>query len=140
MCAVRGCDAHGWPAAQPVFTPACALPRPSCPPAAQDIHSAGTTVREALVFSARLRLAEDIGWEQVQRTVDSTLAVTDLTALAGAIVGEPGARWGGQEEEEGPGCTEEALLRLNTVLTWVRRRCVCPAQAARGCRWSSASG
>lgn len=55
------------------------------------MHSAGTTVREALLFSARLRLEESIGLPQVQRIVDQTLAMTDLTPLAGAIVGEPGA-------------------------------------------------
>lgn len=34
-------------------------------PSPQDVHSAGATVREALVFSARLRLTEDISSEQV---------------------------------------------------------------------------
>ena len=39
----------------------------------QDIHSAGNTVREALVFSARLRLEESIKMPQVQQIVEDTL-------------------------------------------------------------------
>ena len=66
----------------------------------QDIHSAGSTVREALVFSARLRLEESVGWEQVNRVVDDTLDMVDLAGLRGSIVGEAGAV-GGQSGTAG---------------------------------------
>lgn len=60
-----------------------------------DIHSAGTTVREALAFSARLRLPEaSVGAGELGAVVDDTLAVVDLTGLRDSIVGEPGG-WGG---------------------------------------------
>ena len=57
----------------------------------QDSHSAGTTIREALLFSARLRLEESIGMPQVHQIVDDTLEMVDLRALKDGIVGEPGA-------------------------------------------------
>ena len=56
----------------------------------QDIHSAGTTVREALLFSARLRLDEGLGRAEVEQVVDETLEMVDLTALKDGIVGDPG--------------------------------------------------
>ncbi len=47
-------------------TKSCPSPLPTRPSLTQDIHSPGTTVREALVFSARLRLDESIGWDKVR--------------------------------------------------------------------------
>ena len=72
----------------------------------QDIHSAGTTIREALLFSARLRLEESIGMPQVHQIVDDTLEMVDLAALKDSIVGEPGAL----RPLGAPGCC--AMLRL----------------------------
>jgi len=56
------------PAFQATCLPVACLPAFTCClscSSPQDIHSAGTTVREALVFSARLRLTEDIQGPQV---------------------------------------------------------------------------
>jgi hypothetical protein len=58
----------------------------------QDIHSAGTTVREALQFSARLRLTQDIGMAQIHQIVDDTLEMVDMGGLRDSIVGDPGER------------------------------------------------
>lgn len=76
----RAESAGGPPRMQAATLPrsaASATPRPNlpcpAPPRPQDIHSAGTTVREALLFSARLRLEESIGWPQVVGLVDDTL-------------------------------------------------------------------
>jgi ABC-type multidrug transport system ATPase subunit len=55
-----------------------------------DVHSAGTTVREALVFSARLRLTEDVTQAQIDALVEDTLRMVDLTTLQHSIVGDPG--------------------------------------------------
>ncbi|KAL4442124.1 hypothetical protein ABPG77_011385 [Micractinium sp. CCAP 211/92] len=75
----------------------------------QDVHSAGATVREALVFSARLRLTEDITMEQVLQVVDDTLEMVDLTALQGSIVGDPG----------GEGLSVEQRKRLSIAVELV---------------------
>ncbi|KAI3428353.1 hypothetical protein D9Q98_006733 [Chlorella vulgaris] len=58
----------------------------------QDIHSAGTTVREALQFSARLRLTQDIGMAQIHQIVDDTLEMVDMGGLRDSIVGDPGGK------------------------------------------------
>ncbi|GAB4819215.1 hypothetical protein N2152v2_006261 [Parachlorella kessleri] len=66
----------------------------------QDIHSAGTTVREALMFSARMRLEEDtISLEQVKWIVEEALEMVELTKLAGSVVGEAGGDWGLSTEQ-----------------------------------------
>ena len=58
----------------------------------QDIHTPGLTVRESLLFSARLRLEEskfDLG--AVRSQVDDTLQRVELGAIADRVVGEPGS-------------------------------------------------
>jgi ABC-type multidrug transport system fused ATPase/permease subunit len=57
-----------------------------------DIHSARVTVRESLMFSARLRLDEaTVSGDEVVAIVEATLATVELEALSGDVVGEPGA-------------------------------------------------
>jgi ABC-type multidrug transport system ATPase subunit/ABC-type multidrug transport system permease subunit len=75
----------------------------------QDIHSPGSTVREALVFSARLRLDESIGWDRVTAIVDNALETVDLVGLAGNIVGDPG----------GAGLSVEQRKRLSIAVELV---------------------
>ncbi|KAL4427934.1 hypothetical protein ABPG75_002023 [Micractinium tetrahymenae] len=75
----------------------------------QDVHSAGATVREALLFSARLRLTEDITKEQVVQVVDETLDMVDLTPLQDSIVGDPG----------GEGLSVEQRKRLSIAVELV---------------------
>eukprot|EP00887_Chlorella_sp_A99_P006759 scaffold3.g6759.t1 len=53
--------------------------------AGYDIHTSKATVRESLMFSARLRLDAS-----VNRVVDQTLELVELGPLAGLVVGEPG--------------------------------------------------
>lgn len=56
----------------------------------QDIHSAQATVREALAFSARLRLPESITDVQVEAIVEQTLQVVELKKLSDTVIGDPG--------------------------------------------------
>lgn len=57
----------------------------------QDIHTAESTVSEALYFSARLRLSEDINMSSVKALVEQTLDLVELTPLARQVVGEAGS-------------------------------------------------
>ena len=76
---------------------------PPCPPCLQDIHSPGTTVREALVFSARLRLDESIGWDRVCGACSRW-----LTWGGCARVG-PSASWqGGRPQHQRSGSVQAA--------------------------------
>lgn len=52
-----------------------------------DIHSAATTVREALLFSAQLRLPQEMDLQKKIELVDDTLALLELDQLGGHIVG-----------------------------------------------------
>ncbi|KAK9902782.1 hypothetical protein WJX75_005811 [Coccomyxa subellipsoidea] len=54
-----------------------------------DIHSPATTVREALAFSAELRLA-DVQSAQLHSFVDEVMELMELTSLRHALVGVPG--------------------------------------------------
>jgi energy-coupling factor transporter ATP-binding protein EcfA2 len=76
----------------------------------QDIHSGRSTVRESLMFSARLRLSEDIPLDKVVRLVDETLEMTELTALQHSIVGEG---------QGGQGLTVEQMKRLSIAVELV---------------------
>lgn len=53
----------------------------------QDIHSAGTTVREALRFSGRLRLPASVNEEMLSSFVDDVMKTLELTPLADQLVG-----------------------------------------------------
>jgi ABC-type multidrug transport system ATPase subunit len=55
----------------------------------QDIHSPLATVREALEFSANLRLRTDVSPEEKKSLVNSTLALLELESLKNAVVGDP---------------------------------------------------
>lgn len=66
----------------------------------QDVHSGRTTVREALVFSARLRLEESVTMEKVSELVDQTLALVELNSLENRIVGEGDSAAGGLSGEQ----------------------------------------
>ena len=56
-----------------------------------DVHMPLATVREALDFSARLRLPADVSTERRAAFVDEVLALLELTDAAGRLVGAPGA-------------------------------------------------
>ncbi|KAF6261001.1 ATP-binding cassette transporter [Scenedesmus sp. NREL 46B-D3] len=58
-----------------------------------DIHTARTTVREALVVSATLRLWETRDKALVESFVDEVLQLVELDSTRDALVGEPG-EWG----------------------------------------------
>ncbi len=56
-----------------------------------DIHSPQTTVREALIFSASLRLTVDnLDKKTINAFVDEIMDIVELTPLKGALVGLPG--------------------------------------------------
>ena len=56
----------------------------------QDTSISTTTVREALIFSARLRQSKDYSDSQKLAYVDEVIATLDLTRFANAIIGIPG--------------------------------------------------
>lgn len=56
-----------------------------------DVHSAGLTVEESLLFSAALRLASGVSRTQRDACVQEVLTVTELMEMRGAMVGVPGA-------------------------------------------------
>ncbi|KAL6777130.1 hypothetical protein ACKKBF_B20305 [Auxenochlorella protothecoides x Auxenochlorella symbiontica] len=56
-----------------------------------DIHSAPVTVRESLLFSARLRLEESVSYDQVKSIVEETLLMVELDRIAGRVVGGDGS-------------------------------------------------
>ncbi|KDD76344.1 ABC-2 type transporter, partial [Helicosporidium sp. ATCC 50920] len=55
-----------------------------------DIHTSAVTVRESLLFSARLRLGREHDMKTVQAVVDETLELVELSSRQQSIVGEPG--------------------------------------------------
>lgn len=54
----------------------------------QDCHIGSATVREALEFSAKLRLPSDVTPEQRTALVDTTLELLQLSHLANSLVGD----------------------------------------------------
>lgn len=57
-----------------------------------DIHSPQTTIREALLFSASLRLQGDLSPAAIGAFVDEVTRVVELVPLQNALVGVPGQR------------------------------------------------
>ncbi len=55
-----------------------------------DIHSPQTTVHEALLFSASLRLQGRPGQATIRAFVEETMRIVELTPLRDALVGVPG--------------------------------------------------
>ncbi|BDA47962.1 ABC transporter G family member 36 [Coccomyxa sp. Obi] len=55
-----------------------------------DIHTPQVIVREALEFSARLRISESAGIKQIEEYVDEVLDIVELTPLKDSLVGIPG--------------------------------------------------
>jgi len=68
-----------------------------------DSHAPHSTVREALEFSGRLRLARDVSATELARRVDNTLALLGLTHLQDELIG-------GQEGV--PGVSQEARKKV----------------------------
>ena len=62
----------------------------SCPFRAADIHSPATTVHEALLFSATLRLPEGVGPAAVRAFVREIERVVEVEDITHALVGMPG--------------------------------------------------
>lgn len=56
----------------------------------QDLNIPTTTVREALIFSARLRQPKEYSDTQKLAYVDEVIATLDLTRFANAVIGIPG--------------------------------------------------
>lgn len=56
-----------------------------------DVHLPTQTVREAIAFSAVLRQAASISYEQKMKDVDEILRLLELEDLQDAIIGSPGA-------------------------------------------------
>ncbi len=56
-----------------------------------DIHSPQTTVEEALTFSGSLRLGRWNSAAVIKSFVQEIMGIVELTPLAGALVGLPGA-------------------------------------------------
>lgn len=56
----------------------------------QDMHISTTTVREALIFSARLRQSKRYSNAEILAYVDEVIATLDLARFANAIIGIPG--------------------------------------------------
>lgn len=57
----------------------------------QDIHSANTTVREALNFAARMRRPQSVPEVEKLQYVETVLQILDMEEYADAIVGNPGS-------------------------------------------------
>ncbi|BFI27868.1 ATP-binding cassette, subfamily G (WHITE), member 2, PDR [Marchantia polymorpha subsp. ruderalis] len=55
-----------------------------------DIHSSQVTVEESLIYSAWLRLPDEVTNEQRTAFVDEVMQLVELTELKGALVGIPG--------------------------------------------------
>lgn len=55
-----------------------------------DVHSPTATIREALEFSARLRLDASVKYDKAVAVVDEVLEITDLSDIQQSIVGIPG--------------------------------------------------
>jgi ABC-type multidrug transport system ATPase subunit len=98
----------------------------------QDVHEPLTTVREALIFSARLRQSSSIPLKDKLSHVESIISLLELDSIADALIGEPGD--GGLNVEERKRVTigvelaakPTGLLFLDEVSEF---RCVCPPVA-----------
>ena len=55
-----------------------------------DVNSAGLTVLESLIFSARLRLPKNTSQRALRAFVDEQMRAIELDAIANAVVGRPG--------------------------------------------------
>lgn len=64
----------------------------------QDIHEPLSTVREALIFSAKLRRPSSISLREKLNDVESIISLLELESIADALIGEPGD--GGLNVEE----------------------------------------
>ncbi|KAJ8906822.1 hypothetical protein NDN08_003308 [Rhodosorus marinus] len=64
-----------------------------------DIHMSKTTVREAIGFSARLRLPEETRDEEREELIEKTIDVLELREIQHEIVGIPGAAIGLSSEQ-----------------------------------------
>ena len=53
-----------------------------------DVHLATSTVREALLFSAGLRLPSDVTTKQMTKFVEEVLDILELTAIADRVIGD----------------------------------------------------
>ena len=51
-----------------------------------DVHSPQTTVREALVFSASLRINGDVDKDTIEAYVDEVMDLVELSSLRGVVV------------------------------------------------------
>ena len=79
----------------------------------QDIrHTAQLTVREALMFSARLRLSnsQNLDSEAINKVVESAMDITELRGISGALTGN---------QSTIPGLSLEALKRLSIAVELV---------------------
>lgn len=56
-----------------------------------DVHDPTQTIREAFLFSARLRQPRETSEEDIQQYVNSVIDVLELEELADAVIGVPGA-------------------------------------------------
>lgn len=56
----------------------------------QDVHDPGTTVREALLFSAFMRRPTTVSREEKESHVDSVMSLLGLESIADALIGTPG--------------------------------------------------
>lgn len=64
-----------------------------------DIHDGHATVREALVFSALLRQPRDVPEAEKLAYVDTVLDMLELTDIADALIGKPGAGLGVEQRK-----------------------------------------
>ncbi|KIY64375.1 AtrD, ABC-transporter [Cylindrobasidium torrendii FP15055 ss-10] len=56
----------------------------------QDLHLSTSTVREALIFSARLRQPRDVSEQEKQEYVEEVIKLLEMEKYADAVVGVPG--------------------------------------------------
>lgn len=101
-----------------------------------DVHSAGATVWEALLFSARMRLPEAVGLPAVRRLVEQQLEATELGPLRHAVVGVPGALGSRRTwlPVGGASCCTEAALWIRAALAAL------PAPSSPATRPTGAAG
>ena len=98
----------------------------------QDVHEPLTTVREALIFSAKLRQSSSVPLKDKLSHVESIISLLELDSIADALIGEPGD--GGLNVEERKRVTigvelaakPTGLLFLDEVS---ESHCVCPSLA-----------
>lgn len=91
----------------------------------QDIHDPGTTVREALLFSAFMRRPTTVSREEKEAHVDSVMSLLGLESIADALIGTPGQ--GGLAVE---GKSWSSTSRESATLT----NSICFLQSASGSR------